>query len=384
MTPISNVTTPPMTIPLSRPDITDADRQRVMDVLETPILSIGPHVKAFEEELAAVAGVRHAVAVNSGTSARHLAMVALGIGPGDEVITTPFSFIASSNCILYAGATPVFVDIEPRALCIDPAKIEAAITPRTKAILAVDVFGHPFDWARVEAIAKKHNLKLIEDSAEAIGSRYHERRAGSVGDVGIFAFYPNKQITTGEGGALVTDDPEIARLTKSLRNQGRGDGNSWLSHERLGYNFRISEINSALGRAQLSRLPEIVKARSDVAMRYHRALARVRGVEVQPILPGVDMSWFVYVVRLDRRYAGEKRDRAIGLLREQGVSCSNYFPCIHLESFYRESLGCREGMFPVAEDVSMRTIALPFHNRLTDAEIEYVADRLERTLKQVG
>ncbi len=369
-------------IPLARPDITDLERDAVMRVLDGPVLSLGPEIERFEKLLAEQAGVKHAVAVNSGTSALHLAVLGLGIEAGDEVITTPFSFVASSNCIIFAGATPVFADIDLKTMCIDPDAVERAITPRTKAIIAVDVFGHPAEWDRLEEIAKKHGLGLIEDSAESIGTVYKGRPAGGFGDAGIFAFYPNKQMTTGEGGALVTDRDDIAELARSLRNQGRG-GTGWLSHARLGFNYRISDINSALGSAQVQRLPELLERRSSVAERYNSLLAKVPQIETQHIAPDVDMSWFVYVVRLDESFSRNERDRILHLLRDRGVGCSNYFPCIHLEPFYREEYGHAPGDFPIAESISDRSIALPFFGRMTDEQIGRVVDELTNAITEV-
>jgi perosamine synthetase len=311
-------------------------------------------------------------------------MLALGIGPGDEVITTPFSFIASSNCILFVGATPVFVDIDPLTLAIDPARIEEKITPRTKAILAVDVFGHPAKWDALAGIAARHGLKLVEDSAEAIGSTYRGRRAGGLGDVGIFAFYPNKQVTTGEGGALLTNDDRVAELARSFRNQGRGAGGGWLSHENLGYNFRISDINCALGRAQLSRLDEILASRSRVAERYNRLLADIHGVLTPYVSRDIGMSWFVYVVQLAAGFSRADRDAVLRFLRDRGIGCSNYFPSIHLERVYRARFGYRPGAFPVSESVSDRTIALPFHGNLSGDQAEAVVENLRDGIASLG
>jgi perosamine synthetase len=368
-----------MNIPLSRPDITDLERRYVMEVLETPHLSLGPRLVEFEKRLAAYAGVKHAVAVNSGTSALHLIIMALGIGEGDEVITTPFSFIASSNCILFERARPVFVDIEPDTLNIDPALVDRAVTPRTKAILAVDVFGHPARWDELKRLAEAHNLKLIEDSAESLGSELHGRRCGSFGDAAVFAFYPNKQVTTGEGGVVLTNDDAIDQLCRSMRNQGRAEGEGWLQHACLGYNYRLSEINCALGLAQLERIDEIIKARAKVAHLYDDRLSGLSRVIVPRVAPGVKMSYFVYVIRLSNDYTHEDRDRILRELQARGIGCSDYFTPIHLQPFYRE-LGYHEGDFPVAETVAARTIALPFYNRLGQAEIDYVAEQLKELL----
>jgi perosamine synthetase len=368
-------------VPLSGPDVTDEDRRLVLEVLEGRTLSLGPLVPAFEEALAKAAGTRYAVAVNSGTSALHLAVKAAGIGHGHEVVTTPFSFVASANCMLYEGALPTFVDIDINTYNIDPAAIESAVNSRTRGILPVHVFGYPCDMPRIGKIADHHGLKIIEDSCEAIGASIGGRPAGSFGDSGAFAFYPNKQITTGEGGALVTSDEKTARLARSWRNQGRGEGAAWLQHDRLGYNYRLSDINCALGLGQLSRLDAMLAKRSHVAATYDRLLAGVPGV-ILPPRPGPEgkMSWFVYVIRLADEFSREQRDQVLAELRSQGVACSNYFAPIHLQSFYREQFGYRPGQFPVTEHVSDRTIALPFFNQLTESQVDQVVNALRRAL----
>lgn len=371
-----------MEIPLSRPDITDADREAVLQVLRTPHLALGPRATAFERALAAAADVQHAVAVNSGTSALHLLIRALDIGPGDEVITTPFSFIASTNCILFERATPVFVDIEPRTLCIDPMLIERAITPRTKAILAVDVFGHPADLPTIEGIARARDVRLIEDSAEALGSSLGGQTCGSFGDAGVFAFYPNKQITTGEGGAVVTNDTRIAELCRSMADQGRGAEGAWLHHVRLGYNYRLDEMSAALGGAQLARLKEIVAARAQVADWYFDALSDVDEVVLPQVAPGVSMSWFVFVIRLVERFSRGDRDRVLAKLRDRGIGCRDYFTPIHLQPYIREALGTHEGQFAVTERVCDRTIALPFYSRMAQQDVERVVGALRSSLRR--
>lgn len=376
-------------IPLSRPDITDVEESLVLKTLRSGRLSIGPMVERFEAMVAERAGCEQGVAVNSGTCGLHLALLALGIGPGDEVITTPFSFIASSNCILFVGATPVFVDICPRTLNMDPAKVEAAITPRTKAILAVETFGNPAYMDVYASLAAKYEIAMIEDCCEALGTTYRRRPAGHFGRIGVFGFYPNKQITTGEGGMIVTDDARLAALCRSMRNQGRPLGaaaptttggsptGSWLRHERLGYNYRMSEINAALGVAQMQRLDEIVEKRNAVAKRYIDRLATNPKLVVPTIEPDTVLSWFVFVVRLATGYSGEERDRVIRGLREHEIGASDYFPCIHLQPFYRDQFGFRPGMFPIAESVSQRTIALPFFNDLSAKDMESVCQTLE-------
>ncbi|MBI2857830.1 MAG: DegT/DnrJ/EryC1/StrS family aminotransferase [Chloroflexi bacterium] len=368
-----------MNIPLARPDITDLECRYVQEVLVTPHLSLGPRLLEFEKRLAEYAGVRHAVAVNSGTSGLHLIVKAMGLGLGDEVITTPFTFIASANCMLFERARPVFVDIEPETLNMDNNLVPAAITAHTRAILAVDVFGHPARWEQLLALASTHRLKLIEDAAEAMGSEYQGRRCGSFGDAAIYAFYPNKQMTTGEGGVVLTNDGTIAELCRSMRNQGRANGDGWLQHTRLGYNYRLSEINCALGIAQLERFEDMMRARSRVARLYDERLRDLKGVTVPRVAPGVKMSYFVYVVRLSEEYNREDRDRIIRSLKAKGIGCSDYFSPVHLQPIYR-SLGYKEGDFTVAESVAARTIALPFYNQLREDEIDCVVSLLRELL----
>lgn len=376
-------------IPLSQPDITDVEVHAVVDALRSGRLSIGPRQARFEEMIAQRCNRNQGVAVSSGTAGLHLVLAALGIGPGDEVITTPFSFIASSNCILFVGAKPVFVDIDPHSLNLDPERLEAAITPKTKAIIAVEVFGNPAHMERIEQIAQAHELPLIEDACEGLGGRWGRRPVGSFGRAAVFGFYPNKQITTGEGGMIVTDDDRLAALCRSMRNQGRADmteinddayanrAGSWLAHERLGYNYRLSEIAAALGIAQMSRLDEILEARRRVAGLYISKLMDCEDL----ILPNVDadgdMSWFVFVIRLCDLYGRVARDRIITGLRRHEVGAANYFPCIHLQPFYKKKFGFDEGDFPVAETVSQRTIALPFYNSMDDTHVELVCHTLK-------
>ena len=376
-------------IPLSRPDITDREIDAVITTLKCDRLSMGPRQARFEELVAERAGRRHGIAISSGTAGLHLLMLALGVQPGDEVITTPFSFVATANCALYVGAKPVFVDIDPRTLNLDVDKVEAAITPKTKAIVAVEVFGNPAGMDKIEQIARKHEIALVEDCCEALGGKLDSRPVGSFGRAGVFAFYPNKQITTGEGGVIVTDDDNLADLCRSLRNQGRpiekdksdaGVTNrtgSWLQHERLGYNYRLSEISAALGIAQMERLEEILAQRRRVAGLYMRRLMDFTDL----ILPNVDqpdlMSWFVFVVRLTDQFGLTERDRVITGLRRHDIGCANYFPCIHLQPYMREMFGYQKGAFPIAESVSQRTIALPFYNRLEEMQVELACQTLK-------
>jgi len=363
-------------IPLARPNITDAEISAVAEVLRTPHLSLGPKLPAFEEAFAAHCGTSEAVACCSGTAALHLVMMAMEIGPGDEVITTPFSFVASANCILMVGAKPVFADVDPDTWNIDPAAIEAAITPRTRAIIPVDVFGQVADMNPILALARRHGAMVVEDSCEALGSRYDGRPAGSLGDAGVFGFYPNKQITTGEGGMIVTNDRAVADRCRSLRNQGRDAGGGWLAHQRLGYNFRLSDINCALGLVQLGRLAEIVAVRGRVEGWYRERLSAEPRLVLQRMIPRVETSWFVFVVRLSDAYGKEDRDRILTVLAERGIGCSNYFAPIHLQPFYARAHGFVRGDFPRCEALADRTIALPFHHELSEADVDRICGEL--------
>lgn len=368
-------------IPLSRPDITQKERKAVLGVLKTPYLAMGPRLKEFEEKFANYIGVKYAIAVNSGTAGLHLLIRAFGIGKSDEVITTPFSFIASANCILYENAKPIFVDIDPNTLTIDSNKIERAITRKTKAILPVDIFGHPANWGEILKIAKKYRLTVIEDSCEALGAQYRERMCGVFGDAAVFAFYPNKQITTGEGGMIVTNNKKIADLCRSMANQGRRIKNGkWLEHIRLGYNYRMSDINAALGINQLSRINEIIKKRFRVAKTYNQYLLKISEVNVPYVDSLVKIPWFVYVIRLSKVYSRRDRDQIIRKMGAAGIQCGNYFQCIHLQPFYRRLFGYRRGSFPVAESISDQTLALPFYNNLTKKETEYIIKSIKRCL----
>ena len=377
-------------IPLSRPDISESEVEHVVRVLRSGRLSIGPMVETFEAQVAELVGVRHAVAVSSGTAGLHLALLSLGIGEGDEVITTPFSFVASSNSLLFVGAKPVFVDIDPVTLNMDPRQVEAAITPRTKGILAVEAFGNPAHMDAYAQIAAKHELPLIEDCCEALGTAMHGRRAGQFGRVGVFGFYPNKQITTGEGGMIVTDDEHVADMCRSMRNQGRPvsknqpsplavswNAGSWLYHERLGYNYRMSEISAAIGVAQMNRFESMMARRRNVAQGYLRRLIGNTHIVTPNVPAGATLSWFVFVVRLAAGYDAEERNRIITGMRRHDIGSADYFPCIHLMPFYRKIFGYEEGMFPIAESVSRRTIALPFYNSLSEREVDLIVQTLD-------
>lgn len=368
-----------MTIHLSRPDITEREIEAVCEVLRGPNLSLGPKVGQFEQAFAQYMGRRRAVAVNSGTSGLFLCASAMGLGPGDEVITTSFTFVASVTSIMMTGARPVFVDIDPVSLNIDPAKIESAITQRTKAILPVEVFGNPAGFDQVCEVARRHNLPVIEDSCEALGSALNGRKAGTFGAMSVFGFYPNKQITTGEGGMILTDDDALADACVSLRNQGRTPNAGWLAHERLGYNYRLSDINCALGIVQLSRIDEIKAKRRQVAQWYREMLAD-EGRLIVPTEPqGCELSWFVFVVRLAEGFTRQQRDRILEQMNSRDIEVSNYFPPVHLMPFVAEQSGCRAGDLPMTESTSERTIALPFHNHLTKDDVTKVC----RTLKHV-
>lgn len=371
----------PAPIPLSSPDITQHEIEAVIEVLSTPTLSIGPKIVEFEQMVAKLTGRRHAIGVSSGTAGLHCCMIAAGLGPGDEVLTTPFSFVASTNCILYVGARPVFVDIDPKTLNIDVSKMQAAVTPRTRAIVGVEAFGHPGGMIELEQFARRNELILIEDSCEGLGGMVRNRPIGSFGRASVFGFYPNKQITTGEGGMIVTDDDAFADTCRALRNQGR-EGMAWLAHQRLGYNYRLSEINAALGVAQMQRLGELLDARRRVAHQYIERLMTSRYLIVPTVLDDTIMSWFVFVVRLNDLFDPGDRDQIIHQLRGEGIGASNYFPPIHLQPYIARQLGHRYGDFPVCEYVAARTIALPFFGRMTGWQVQRVCETLEQILEK--
>jgi perosamine synthetase len=365
-----------MRIHLSRPDITEKEIEAVVEVLRGPNLSLGPKLPEFENAMAKYIGMKRGVAVNSGTSALYLCLLSLGVGRGDEVITTPFTFIATSNVIIMTGAKPVFADIDPVSMNIDAKKIESKIGKKTKAIMPVEVFGNPAGFDKVCQIADKHKLIVLEDSCEALGSALNGKKAGTFGKMSTFAFYPNKQITTGEGGLILTDDDALADMCVSLRNQGRGKTGAWLSHERLGYNYRLSDINCALGIAQLSRIEEIKRKRKQVAKMYQEELAGDERFIVPSEPAGCDINWFVFVIRLGERYTRQEREKVLQAMREAGIQVSNYFTPVHLQSFMVKQFGFKEGDFPVTEAIADRTIALPFYNNLTKDDVKIVCDEL--------
>jgi len=370
-----------LSISMSFPDINEDDVRAIIAVLHTGQLALGPQAIEFERLVAAYVGVKHALAVSSGTAALHLLVRALGLGPGDEALVPSFTFAASVNALLYEGVTPVFVDVEPETYNLDPADLARKVTPRTKAIMAVDVFGHPADWDAIQAVAQAHNLRVIDDSCEALGAEYAGRDAarwrklGSFGDAAAFAFYPNKQMTVGEGGMLVTDDDAIARLCRSLYNQGRGEMGAWLEHERLGYNYRMDELSAALGVSQFKRLETFLAKREKVAQHYTERLARLEWVRPPQVQPHVRMSWFVYVITLAE---GLDRDAVIRKLAEQGIPARGYFAPIHTQPYIRERLGDLSGTLPITEAIAPRTLALPFHNNLSEEAIDTVVEALKR------
>ena len=365
-------------IPLSSPYLDERDEELVLEVLRSGRLSLGPTIDRFEELFAERVGAPYAAAVSSGTAGLHLLCRIAGLGPGDEAITSPYSFVASANCAIYEGATPVFADVDAETMNLDPAAVEAAITERTKAIVAVDIFGYPCELDPLRALCERHGLALIQDACEALGAEYRGAPVGSQGPSAVFAFYPNKQMTTGEGGMVTTHSEEEWGLLKSLRNQGRADGGGWLEHARLGYNYRIDDIRAALGIGQLEKLDRILALRQAAAKRYSELLADVDGLEV-PLADDADhvRSWFVYVVKLA---AGVDRERVIAELERQGIASSRYLPSIHLQSYMRESYGFREGLCPVSEDLSQRTLALPFFAQLEADDQERVAEALRAAL----
>jgi perosamine synthetase len=365
-------------VPLSGPYLGEREEELVLEVMRSGRLSLGPTVDRFEELVAERVGAPYAAAVSSGTAGLHLLCITAGIGAGDEVITSPYSFAASANCFLYEGAAPVFADIDRRTLNLDPAAVEAAITPRTKAIVAVDIYGYPCELDELRATADRHGLALIGDSCEALGAEYGGAPLGSHGVPCVFAFYPNKQITTGEGGMVTTHSEEEWRLLRSLRNQGRGDSGGWLEHVRLGFNYRLSDVAAALGIGQTERLDEILSLRREAAERYGELLRGLAGVE----LPCADderhrRSWFVYVVLLPDNAA---RERVIATFEREGIGFNRYLPSIHLQPYMRERYGFREGQCPVSEDVSSRSLALPFFTGIEPRAQERVAEVLAAAL----
>ncbi len=367
-------------IPLSAPDVDERDVAALAETVRSGRLSLGTKLEQFERAVADRSGAAHAVAVSSGTAGLHLALEAAGVGQGDEVITSPFSFVASANAILHAGARPVFVDIDRSSLNIDPARIGAAVTARTRAVLPVHVFARPAEMTQILDVARRRRLGVIEDACESVGGRFKGRWLGTMGDAGVFAFYPNKQITTGEGGMVVTDDARLAGHVARMRNQGRSSTGAF-SADGPGYNYRLSELHCSLGVTQLERLDAILQRRREVAEGYQRRLTGAPGLILPELEPGGSpRSWCVYVVRFSNGHDAEAADRVATQLREQGVACGRYFVPIHLLPFYRRALGGAEGDHPVAEHAAKRTLALPFFAAITEAQLDEVCDRLLRLI----
>jgi perosamine synthetase len=372
-----------MRIPLSSPDVTEREIEAVANVMRTSRLSLGPKLEEFENAIAEYTGAAHAVAVNSGSSGLHLCVRALGIHEGDEVIAPSFTFVAVANAVRYERAVPVFVDVDPHTLNLDPAKIEVAITPRTRAILVVHTFGYPAALASIFTIARKHGLRVIEDACEAIGAEFEGRKVGPLGDAGVFAFYPNKQITTGEGGVVVTHNPKVAEMARSLRNQGRWLAGEWLEHGDIGYNYRLSEINCALGIEQLKRLEPILKRREQIAREYHQRLCGNPDLELplQHVTNG-RVSWFVFVVLLGQRFNVRQRDWIWQEMQSRGIGCGRYFAPIHWQPAYKNFEGLRHPL-PITEWSAQHSLAVPFFNKLKEAEIDEVCATLQELIQRV-
>jgi len=365
-------------VPLSRPYIDEREEELVLEVLRSGRLSLGPWIDEFEELFAERVGAPYAAAVSSGTAGLHMLCHIAGVREGDEVITSPVSFVSTANCFIFEGGRPVFADVDPRTLNLDPDAVEAAITEHTRGIVAVDMFGYPCELDELRAIAERHGLFLVDDSCEALGAQYKGGPVGSHGISGAFGFYPNKQITTGEGGMVTTHSQDEQELVKSLRNQGRSYDSRWFHHPRLGFNYRLTDLQAALGIAQLEKLDRLLALRSEVAARYGELLAGVDGVEA-PLADDDDhrRSWFVYVVMLAE---GVDRDAVLERLGAQGIEAAHYVPAVHLQPYMRERYGFAEGMCPVAEDACSRTLALPFYPQLQAADQERVVAALRHAI----
>lgn len=386
---------------MSSPDLNDSDREIVQAVLSTPNLSMGKYIDEFEEGFCQLTGSKHAIAVNSGTAGLHLCVRAMGIGAGDLVITTPFSFVASTNVLLFEKAIPVFVDVDPKTGNIDadlvaeaaedllkggeyaarwlPRNLPDAATRSLKALLPVDVFGQPADFDSINDTAQGFGLKVIEDSCEALGAQYHSKQAGTLGDCGVFAFYPNKQITTGEGGLIITDDDEAATYMRALRNQGRAPGDTWLDHTYLGYNYRLDEMSAALGVSQLSRFEALINARQQVADWYAQTLGSIPEIELPTLVSSTTrVSWFVYVIRLSPTI---NRDKFAKRLSQIGIPVRPYFSPIHLQPYMRQMFGYQRGDYPVTEDLGNRSLALPFSGVMSFEDVQYVSQCIAQVLR---
>jgi len=388
-------------VPMSSPDINEDDQQAVLETLQTNYLSIGPKIQTFERSFLDFTGAAHAIGVNSGTAGLHLCVRAADITQGDLVITTPFSFVSSTNVVLFEHAVPVFVDVDPGTGNIDPLQVKQAAAdiasndpgkmrkwlPRKyankngslKAILPVDVFGQPADYDLLQETSAQYGLTLIEDSCEALGAEYKHKKAGRFGDFGVFAFYPNKQITTGEGGLVITDNDSYANIVRALRNQGRAPGDTWLQHTYLGYNYRLDELSAALGVSQMKRMNKLLEKRRRVANLYNTKLGDIHGVEKPFISPNTTkMSWFVYVIRLDERF---DRDKIAEKLDIAGIPVRPYFLPIHLQPYMVNQFGYQPGDYPITEDLGRRSLALPFSGKMTESQVDLVCQELSKCLR---
>ena len=388
-------------VPMSSPDINEDDQQAVLKTLQTNYLSIGPRIQAFEQSFIDYTGAVHAIGVNSGTTGLHLCVRTAGISEGDLVITAPFSFVSSTNVILFEHAVPIFVDVDPKTGNIDPLQVNQAAAdiasndpnklkkwlPRKhkkeagplKAILSVDVFGQPADYDSLQETADRYGLALIEDSCEALGAEFKHKKAGRFGDFGVFAFYPNKQITTGEGGMIITDNGGYADMMRALRNQGRAPGDTWLQHTYLGYNYRLDELSAALGVSQMNRINLLLEKRQQVANWYNAKLNDIGGVEKLFISSNTTkMSWFVYVIRLDKRF---NRDKIAEKLDIAGIPVRPYFLPIHLQPYIVNQFGYLPGDYPVTEDLGRRSLALPFSGKMTESQVDLVCKELSKCLR---
>lgn len=363
-------------IQIAKPYIQDEDIKGVVDVLKSSWLSLGPKYKEFEKHLAKYVGVKYAVAVSSGTTALHLGVRAFGFRAGDEVVTSPFSFVASSNCLLYENVKPVFVDIEEETLNINPSLIEQAITKNTKAILPIHIFGQSAEMSEIMKLAKRYNLKVLEDACESLGATYRGQMVGTNGDIGTYAFYPNKQMTTGEGGMLVTNSKNIYDLCDSLRNQGRSKNGDWLVHERMGYNYRIDEMSASLGITQLKKIDWMIEEKRRIASWYNSMLQAIAGVDIPVVGQDRTHSWFVYVIRVKKG----KRNKLMNQLGNLGIQTRPYLPVIHLQPFMKKMFNFKRGDFPVAEKVADETLALPLYIGLKLRDIEYISDKIRKIL----
>lgn len=365
-----------MQIQIARPYIDKGDIDEVVKVLKSGNLSLGPKYQEFEKAIAEYVGAKYACAVSNGTVALHLGVRALGLKRGDEVITSPFSFIASSNCLLYEGVKPVFSDIEETTFNIDPSKIEGLITKRTKAILPVHVFGQSADMDQIMKIARKYKLRILEDSCESLGAKYKGTMVGTTGDIGTYAFYPNKQMTTGEGGMLVTNSKKIYELCDSMRNHGRNKSKEWMVHIRLGFNYRMDEMSAALGLSQLKKLNFMISRKAKIAGWYNNLFKDMNGIQIPIIGSDRTHSWFVYVIRVKNG----KRDKLMRQLQNMGIQTRPYLPVLHLQPFMKEMLNFKKGDFPVAEKISNETLALPFYIGLKKNEIKYISESIRKII----